>query len=223
MPDLNRWIDSVVRYAQERGPEHLVPALCMLGVQLVLLCWFFIGYVPIIVGVAAAEDYPWAPFVGFGVAGVMFFGAIAALQPVHVGYMHGTLRSMRGEGFPISELAWGFRRLPSALAMFFLTMGAVFFGTLFCYLPGLIVGWLLFLAVPALADRNQGAMDALATSYDLVMRKPMEVGLWYVVSFVILMVAAFIPMIGSLLTVPLWTVLSLTAYLFLSRERDGTG
>lgn len=219
MPDLNRWIDSVVRYAQERGPEHLVPALCMLGVQLVLLCWFFIGYVPIIVGVAAAEDYPWAPFVGFGVAGVMFFGAIAALQPVHVGYMHGTLRSMRGEGFPISELAWGFRRLPSALAMFFLTMGAVFFGTLFCYLPGLIVGILLGLAVPALADRDAGAIDALTTSFELVRANFLAATLWWLLMLVLLMVASFIPLVGPMLSIPLASVLQATAYLHLAKDR----
>lgn len=219
MPDFSRWIDSVLRYVQERGSDHLLPALCMFGVQLGLITCFLLGYVPFAVGIAFADRYAWAPVVGIGIGMAVFFGALAALQPIQIGYAHGTLRSMRGEGFPLSELTWGFRRLPSALALFVATTGAVFLGTLFCYLPGLIVGILLGLAIPALADRDAGVVDALATSFDLVKANFLAAALWWVLMLAVLMIAGFVPLIGPMLSIPLASILQCTAYLFLSADR----
>ena len=219
MPDFSRWIDSVLRYVQERGVEHLAPALCMLMVQLCLIVGFMFAYVPFAVGVLMAEDYPWAPFAGAGVGAVIFFAALAVIQPVHVGYVHGTLRSMRGEGFPLSELFWGFRRLPSVLAIFVASMSAVFLGTLFCYLPGLLAGILLGLAGPALADRDAGAIDALTTSFTLVKANFWAATLWWLLTLCLLMVASFIPVVGPMLSIPLASILQATAYLFLTRGR----
>lgn len=219
MADISLWIDSAVRYLQERGKDHIGPALCMFGVQLALILCFMLGYVPFFAGVLLAEKYAWAPLVGGAVGFAIFMFATAVLQPVHLGYLHGTFRSMRGEGFPLSEFAWGFKRLPAALGLFIATMGAVFLGTLFCYIPGLIVGLLLGLASPALADRDAGVMDALGTSFDLVRSNFWAMALWWLLMMVVLMVAAFVPVIGSMLTIPLASILQATAYLYLTKDR----
>ncbi|HEX7740278.1 MAG TPA: hypothetical protein VF426_11595 [Marmoricola sp.] len=89
---------------------------------------------------------------------------------------------------------------------------ATFIGTLLCYVPGLIVGFLLMFTMFFVVDKNLAPMDAVKASVHFTTSHLGETVLFYVLSAVCLIIGAILCGIGLLAAIPV--VLVGAAYTF---------
>jgi uncharacterized protein involved in cysteine biosynthesis len=213
------WGQSALKYIQDKWADLVIPAAVMGGYQIAMIMGVFFSYFLFAFSFILAEKSKWAPVAGISTSLVIVLVLVELGQPLQIGLYRAIFKSMRGEKPTAGDVLGGFRSAGSAFVMMFLTFLAVITGSLFCYVPGLIVAFFLSFSHASLADRDRGALDAMGASYDLVMSNPAQVALWYLCRFILLFVVAMVPMIGTFLTMPLWAILEITAYLYLQREQ----
>jgi uncharacterized membrane protein len=90
------------------------------------------------------------------------------LAPVQVGICHVTFKLLRGEPTTGSDIFFGFKRFGQAFMFGLVYYIAVALGTYCCYIPGFVIGGLWMLAIPTLADREVGAIEAFGISWQLM-------------------------------------------------------
>lgn len=212
------WARSAWAYVRDHWQEHLVPGAVLAGGIFVLSLLIYIGMVAFVASLFLAERSALWPVLGGLVGFLLFVLGNELIQPLLLGYTRGTLRSMRGEGFPVGELWEGYRRSLSVVLLTLAQSTLALLGMLLCYVPGLVVSLFTSLALVALADRDQGPMDALRTSYELVRARPLDMALWFLAMLAAVLAASMVPMVGAVAALPVMTVMNVTAYLFLSKE-----
>jgi uncharacterized membrane protein len=107
---------------------------------------------------------------------------------------------------------FGYATRPNVVATAALVAGATFVGTLLCYLPGLIVGFLTLFAMFYVVDKDMAPMDAIKASISLTTSKVGETILFYLLGIVVLIIGAILCLVGLLAAVPV--VLAGAAYTF---------
>lgn len=212
MDDIGGWWNTWLEYFKAHWQEHVLPAVLQLGVTLtaIFLAVFaviFSTFASALVGAAMQQN---------GIAGDWIMGlviplcwlligavVVLAILPLSVGYARATLRSVRGTPIQTADLAWGYRRLGSVVLMKGLAGTATFVGLCFCFLPGILVSWMFGYNAFCLADRDEGAIDALGASWQLARDHFAALIVWELLMMAVLMAVAFIPFVGNLLVIPM--------------------
>lgn len=203
----------------------------------ILMAWVVLGLLPLtlaLVGSVLSITAHFAPVIAIvgviGVAILNFFllpvsialtiAQLSLLKPLHrrifedahvqMGVMD-TIKSTRGVFF-------------SVLGVSMLAGVASFVGTLFCLIPGLVIGFLLMQSVYLAAGQELGVMEAMAQSYELNKRYFMSVLLVVAAGICSVLlgsailvptafVAAFTEPFGGLLTAPVnWFVMQAVSF-----------
>jgi uncharacterized membrane protein len=89
---------------------------------------------------------------------------------------------------------------------------ATFVGTLLCYLPGLVVGFLTVFTMFFVVDKDMSGVEAVKASISLTTSRLGETILFYVLGVVVMIVGAILCLVGLLAAVPV--VLAAAAYTF---------
>lgn len=216
---VNEWGASAWAYLSVRWGELVLPSLLVLCGTFVMLGAVYLGMAVFGLSFLFAEKSALYPVLG-GLVGLLCgLVGMELFQPLILGYTRGTMRSMRGEGFPLSELWGGYRSSVSVLVLTLLQSTLVTFGMLLCFVPGLLASVVTSLSMVALAERDRGGVDALTTSIQLVRERFLDVCLWFLVLICVVMVVSMIPLVGSIAAMPIATVMNVTAYLFLVKDR----
>lgn len=90
--------------------------------------------------------------------------------------MYATVQFMAGRRASIGEsLAGGFSNIATVLALAFLNTIAISLATLACFIPGIVVGCILFASVPAAVVERLGPIEAMQRSSDLTLGHRMTI------------------------------------------------
>lgn len=146
----------------------------------------------------------------FGAAiGGLFVSFIA--QVLGAGLIKSALNVVDGKAVDIGDiLTWATK--PNVVTTAALVSGLTFVGTLLCYLPGLIVGFLTAFAMFFVVDKDLAPMDAIKASYGFVTSHLGETIVFYVLGALTLMAGAILCLVGLLAAIPI--VLAAAAYTF---------
>ena len=155
---------------------------------------------------AAAGDHGGAAIFGLGTMFFMFLGtlAITVLTFIMMGGLYRmAIKQVRGEPIQISDL-WSVTDVLVQLAIGGLLMGiAIYIASLFCSLPGIIVGGLLMLTIPLIVDQKMGAIDAMTRSWNTLKQEWLMAALLYFVLAFIAIIGFVALGIGMLFTYPI--------------------
>lgn len=107
---------------------------------------------------------------------------------------------------------FGYATKSNVLVTGLLVSVATFIGTLLCYLPGLIIGFLLMFSMFYVVDKDQEPMEAIKSSVNLVTSKLGDTILFALLGGLVLIVGAILCLVGLLAAIPV--VLAGAAYTF---------
>ena len=137
--------------------------------------------------------------------------ALVIFQVLAAGLIRGALGITEGREFKVAEMLRTDRIGPVIITS--LLVGALtFVGTLLCYFPGLIVGFLTSYSLYFVIDQGLSPTDAVRASVNLVKDNVGPTLLWYVVGGFVALIGLLACGVGVLLTVPV--VLIGTAYTY---------
>ena len=132
-------------------------------------------------------------------------------QVLGAGLIKSALNVVDGKPVNVGDImAWATK--PNVLTTAAIVSGATFVGTLLCYLPGLIIGFLTVFAMFYVVDKDMAPMDAIKASYEFVTGHLGETIVWYLLSAITIIVGAILCLVGLLAAVPI--VLAGAAYTF---------
>lgn len=103
-------------------------------------------------------------------------------------------------------------KLGSVVVASLIIAAASFVGTLLCYLPGLIVGFVTSYTLYFIIDQDLAPVDAIKASVNLVKDNLGNTIVWYLVGGIVATVGFAVCLVGALVTVPI--VLIGTAYTY---------
>ena len=132
-------------------------------------------------------------------------------QLLGAGLIKSALNVADGKAVNVGDV-FGYATKPNVVTTAALVAGATFIGSLLCYLPGLIVGFLTLFAMFYVVDKDMAPMDAIKASYSLTTSKIGETILFYLLGIVVIVVGAILCLVGLLAAVPV--VLAGAAYTF---------
>ena len=137
--------------------------------------------------------------------------ALVLFQVLAAGLVRGALEITEGREFKVVDILRTDRVVPVVVTS--IIVGAlVFVGTLLCYLPGLVVGFLTSYSLYFVLDQDLTPTQAIRASVDLVKDNLAPTLAWYVVGGFAAVLGLLACGVGALLTVPL--VLLGTAYTY---------
>ena len=130
-------------------------------------------------------------------------GAIVA--PVRASLERAIAAHQRGEktldfSAPFSTLTVN---LPGVIAVSFLYSTAILVGLMFCYVPGLAIALLLTMAPTGVSLHDRGAVESLTSTFRQVMKNPAQYLVLGLVQAGISIVAAYIPVLGTMFALSL--------------------
>lgn len=219
--DIGGWLGDIFKHLSTRWNQYLKPfGMVFVGVfaaAILLGCTGAIG------GMIAGQLGEIGGLLMAAVMGLMGIVIGCAFAPVALGMCRGTQAALRGQDFTMEHITGAFGDFLPALGTLVLLYLAVFIGSVFCVIPGLIAAVLLSLALPVLADRGGSPIDALKTSVDIV--KPNAV--MYFVMLLVLGLVNFalniIPLVGALVGALMQLVAINYMYLRLTGQAGGMG
>jgi hypothetical protein len=222
MDRFGNWFTLGFNHLRDCWQQHIVPALVFYGVIMVVAIVFTAIAFAVMFGFMAAGEEELGMILLFVVVGVEMVLLPLLLVPLQVGYMRGTLRAMRGQGdLTVGDLFSCIALTPKAFAVLFITMTAGMIGALFCYFPAFLIGALFFHALPAVADKGLGPIDAIKESIRLAKPRYWALVLYVLLYGFILAFVGYIPLIGPILIFPMATIFALAPYLDAQDEIDG--
>jgi uncharacterized membrane protein len=154
---------------------------------------------------------------GPGFFTTIFVSALGGLVASFIGQLLGAglIKSALNlvDGKPVNAGdVFGYATKPNVVTTAALVAGATFVGTLLCYLPGLVVGFLTLFAMFFVVDKDMAPMDAIKASFSLTTSKFGETILFYLLGIVVIVIGAILCLVGLLAAVPV--VLAGAAYTF---------
>ncbi|MCG9894477.1 MAG: hypothetical protein MH204_03245 [Fimbriimonadaceae bacterium] len=171
---------------------------------------------------ASAVEQESNPFAGLGLqlmlnlAGIPIFALVASLMS---GMFFMTLKQLRGQKPEMSDMFAGLTSNPAGIILAALaSMVAVTIGSFFCYIPGIILGGLLMIAVPAAVDKYLGAGEALKLSWETMKGNLLMASLLYLVLGLVAGLGACLCLVGALVTVPLMYIAQAVVYYDMTEE-----
>lgn len=134
------------------------------------------------------------------------------IAPLQLRYMRGTLSLLRGGQFTMGDLFRGEGDVLRSIGLMFIMACVMMVAMTFFYFPALLLGVLFMFSYPVMADRKVGPVEAMKISMQLTRGKYWYLLLYIFLASAIMSLASMVPIVGSLASVPVMTVMSLTAY-----------
>jgi uncharacterized membrane protein len=152
----------------------------------------------------------------------LLIGALASaiillvFQFLVAGLYRGALRVADGQDFGVGQLFEGWDKTQVAIAAL-LIAAATFVGTLLCYIPGLIAGFLVQFTLLFIVDQQMKAVDAIRASVRLVVDNLGSTIVFYLLALVVTIIGACLCGVGLLVAYPV----VLVAYAYTYRRLQG--
>jgi uncharacterized membrane protein len=141
---------------------------------------------------------------------------LLVFQFLAAGLYRGALRVHDGQDFGLGQLFEGWDKGQVAIAAILIAV-ATGIGTLLCYIPGLIVGFLAQFTLLFIVDKQMHAIDAIKASIKLVVDNLGNTILFYLLALVVVLVGACLCGVGLLVAYPV----VLVAYAYTYRRLQG--
>jgi len=139
------------------------------------------------------------------------FVVVLLMQALGAGLIKAGLDSVDGkEVNPGGVFAYVFQ--PNVLGTAAIIAALSFIGTLLCYVPGIIIGFLTVFAMFFVVDKGMSPVEAIKASINLTTSKLGDTVVFYILGAIVLFVGALLCGIGLLAAVPV--VLGAGAYTF---------
>ena len=146
---------------------------------------------------------------GAGLAGFVIASLIT--QALGAGLIKNALNVADGKPASIGEIgAWATNGRVITAAL--IVAVATFIGTLLCYIPGIIVGFLLNWTMFYVVDKDMAPMDAAKASVKFATSHLGDTIVFYLLGIVVLIVGAILCLVGLLVAAPV--LLIAAAYTF---------
>ncbi len=173
-----------------------------------------LGFVPMWFWMMEAVDQGYAnwlsPLPWIGLVIFLLGSGIAAF--LYAGLYKSAERQLRGERISIQDLVSAADRFPALIGVQSVVFALVLVGALFCLLPGLIVGGLMFFTTPAVVLGKRNVSEAISDSYRLMTADVPNLIVFGIVTNLIAGVGANICYVGLLASIPLSVLMTTVAY-----------
>ena len=126
---------------------------------------------------------------------------VAVVQVLTAGLYKGATHVTDGKPFSVGQIFDGWDKAQVAIAALIIA-AATFVGTLLCYLPGLIVGFLTGYTLLFIVDKQMTAVDAIKASVSFVWSNLGNTLLFWILGLLALAVGAIICFVGLLVAAP---------------------
>ncbi len=140
-------------------------------------------------------------FLGSGIAAFLYAGLYKCAE-----------RQLRGERIRVEDLFSAADRFPTLIGVQSIVFALVLIGTLFCFLPGLVVGGLMFFTTPAVVLGKRDVGEAINGSYRLMSADVPNLIIFGIVTNLIGGVGANICYVGLLASIPISVLITTVAY-----------
>lgn len=199
-----------VSYAWQKFQANMVQMLLaavalVLGIIVVGVVWF------LIVGALTTWNTPFFVTFFLNVVGIALIFVVA--QVIGAGLIRGALGITEGREFQAAEV-FKFDKVGPVVVTSLIVGALVFVGSLLCYLPGVVAGFVTSYSLYFVLDKGLAPMDAIKASFELVKENLGETIIWYLVGGLIAMAGAVVCGVGMLVSLPI--VLIGTAYTYKS-------
>ncbi len=212
-PPLMEVVQTAMADLSKRPTEHLGMGLWLM-IDMVILSFITVPFAILFV-VAAQSRNEALMFGGLAVMLLLVVGGALVLTSATMGAtvlaISDDAESGTGLGFGAvrERLGAGLRiGLPATL----LNQTAVFAGTLFCYIPGLIAFAVLVPLMPIMADRKVGTFEAAGICWQHFRARPGWMAGLALIDFILTFIVSMIPLVGLLLIVPVRMTLGVAAW-----------
>lgn len=231
MNEIGHWLNLSAAHIQKRWEPYIYPTLVFFGLVFAatVIVVGVITVLPILLLISLngqqdlLDSFDFQDFAPFIMPMIMIgitliittsvFGALIIFAPLQLRYLRGTLKLLRGESFEVGDL---FRGLPgdawrSVVLMLILAV-MMTLSLLLLYIPAIFLGALFFFAMPIMADRGLGPIEALKASVEMTKNRLLNVILYSLLLSAIISFAGSIPIVGTMVSVPITTVMMMVAY-----------
>jgi len=206
MQNLGPWLNATKDHVVKHWQAHLLPMVLLyagaMAVGLLATMLFMAGGIVVsIVGAIVQSGLlsMLAMILFFGLATLALIIMAMALTPIYFGHVAVVLRAHRGEAPDPSDMWWGFRNI-GKVAVYVLISSVVSIGAaMLCYFPAILVSVAFMFAIPAMVDRDLGAVDALKASWELAKPRFLELLVLMFIFFALIMVLSYVPLVGPFL------------------------
>jgi uncharacterized membrane protein len=130
----------------------------------------------------------------------LIVGLVAQL--IVAGLIKGALDTVDGKPVSVGSMFDGWDKGKVLVAAIIVSV-ATAIGTLLCYLPGLVVGFLLSYTVFFVVDRDMAPMDAIKASYSFVTGNLGSTLVYYILGVLVVIAGAILCGVGLLAAVPI--------------------
>ena len=153
----------------------------------------------------------------------LFVGAIGVLIFAFLGYLIQAGVARVGLDVAAGRAAevprfFGTDRLAKVIVAGILVAVATFIGTLLCYIPGLIVGFLCQYFVLFIMDKDLEPIESIKASVQFVLANVLPLLLVYLICGVIIFIGAILCGVGLLVAIPVAVLVQVFAYRTLQGE-----
>jgi uncharacterized membrane protein len=139
-----------------------------------------------------------AQLLGAGLASALI---ILVAQLLAAGLYKGATHVTDGKPFGLGQMFDGWDKSQVVIASLIIA-AATFVGTLLCYIPGLIVGFLTQYTLLFIVDKQMSAIDAIKASVKFVVDNLGNTLLYYILAALVLIVGAIVCLVGLLVAAP---------------------
>ncbi len=206
MKNLGPWLEATKDHVVQHWQAHLVPLLIVFagGMAVGLVITFLFTCSGLLVSILAGATNSGAVallsmVVLFGLCCLLMVVLGLVLMPVYIGYVRVVLRAHRGEAPDKTDMYWGLRNIGKVVALMLIQAVLGFGAAMLCYFPAFLVQAALMFSIPALVDRDLGAMEAVQASWELVKPRFLEILVLNLILFAGIMVLSYVPMVGPFL------------------------
>lgn len=136
----------------------------------------------------------------------------AVVSPFYLAMAMMALKLARGQTVDVNDAFSGFSRFGQVFGLYVLVQLAVYIGFLFCCFPMFILGGLLMFAMPIMADRNIGPVEAIKESVLLLKDHWLMATLFYFVIGLCSGLGVLACCVGIIVSMPLLYVCPVLVY-----------
>lgn len=154
------------------------------------------------------------PFILMGLVFLVITGCIPIVLhgPMMAGFHIACIRKLASGRTEVGDLFKGFNWFVAALLAFLVISIFTFLGSLFCVIPGLVIGAMYQFSYLFIVDRKMDFWPAMQASHDLVKKDYMGFTLFFLALILINVAGALLCLVGLLVTVPLYYAAITAAY-----------
>ena len=122
-------------------------------------------------------------------------------QLLAAGLYKGATHVTDGKSFGLGQMFDGWDKSQVVIASLIIA-AATFIGTLLCYIPGLIVGFLTQYTLLFIVDKQLSAVDGIKASIKFVTDNLANTLIYYILAALVLIVGAIVCLVGLLVAAP---------------------